>query len=301
MMNPRLWHSLLAAREAIQNHEDVVETIWVSAESDDLPILNESGGNNGFFLRKQENRWTHERRSEGSPREACMEVYLSAIIAPIVAKELGRTIAIGHFAQSLDGKIATKSFESKWIGNTENLHHAHRMRALCDGIVVGNNTFKRDRPRLNVRHVEGKDPVKIIIGQPDLQTEIQLAQTGGRAIFAAGRSSKFDIDLVELPQKNGSISMNDLMVQLYQRDILSVYVEGGSYTTSGFLREKVLDVVQLHISPIIFGSGQASFELTPIKDVSEAIQFDQYSFKKVGDSYMFYGVINPLMLCKSVV
>jgi len=74
-----------------------------------------------------------------------------------------KTYVISHFAQSLDGKIATNSGHSKWIGNEQNLIHAHRMRALCNGILIGANTLKKDKPMLTVRHVEGDDPVKIVL------------------------------------------------------------------------------------------------------------------------------------------
>ena len=68
-----------------------------------------------------------------------------------------------HVAQSLDGKIATNSGHSKWIGNMENRIHSHRIRALVDGVMIGGNTLRNDKPKLNVRHVEGKDPIKIVI------------------------------------------------------------------------------------------------------------------------------------------
>ena len=55
-----------------------------------------------------------------------------------------KTLSISHFAQSVDGFIATKTKHSKWIGNQENLIHAHRLRAMVDAVIIGNNTLKDD-------------------------------------------------------------------------------------------------------------------------------------------------------------
>ena len=68
-----------------------------------------------------------------------------------------------HMASSLDGKIALNNGHSKWIGNEENLKHAHRLRAILDGILVGSSTVKNDSPQLTVRHVEGPNPTRLIL------------------------------------------------------------------------------------------------------------------------------------------
>ena len=70
---------------------------------------------------------------------------------------------IGHLAQTLDGFIATKSNESKYISSKENLIHIHMLRAISDIILVGFNTVKSDNPMLTTRLVKGENPMRIIL------------------------------------------------------------------------------------------------------------------------------------------
>ena len=87
---------------------------------------------------------------------AMLELYLPYCMAPVHARRMRRAFAVSHFAQSLDGRIATCDGDARWIGCDENHVHAHRMRALCDGILIGcPHTPVTDRPALTVRHADG--------------------------------------------------------------------------------------------------------------------------------------------------
>ena len=81
----------------------------------------------------------------------------------ITKTKTNRPYVFVHTAISLDGYMATLSGHSKWIGNKENLEHAHRLRAIFDAILVGGNTVERDQPALTVRHVEGNNPKRLVL------------------------------------------------------------------------------------------------------------------------------------------
>jgi hypothetical protein len=100
------------------------------------------------------------------PEEAklLLRLYAPYCFAALHARRWRRAFSISHFAQSLDGRIEAISHDQKWIGCPENLIHSHRMRALCDGIIIGSITLKRDKPLLSVRKVPGRNPTRIIIG-----------------------------------------------------------------------------------------------------------------------------------------
>ena len=226
-----------------------------------------------------------------------IKLYLQTILARTFAKRVNRTITIGHFAQTLDGKIATVTNDSKWIGNEENLIHAHRMRALCDGIIVGRSTFQIDNPTLNVRHVEGSDPRKIIIGQgnPAFRELLKSRKDGIIAFVSAEFETNEHVQAITLPSDHeGQMECSDVLKKLYELGIEVVYIEGGASTTSNFIRSKLLDYLQVHISPIIFGSGKDAFLLPTIYKVDEAISFIDYDFYTIGRAPMFAGVLNEL-------
>ena len=226
-----------------------------------------------------------------------IKLYLQPIVAAIFSKRNKRSITIGHFAQTLDGKIATTKDDSKWIGNKENLIHSHRMRALCDGILVGKNTFQIDNPSLDVRHVNGPNPKKIIIGTESEEIQNCLANRKDDivAVVSQACNLKSNIDQIQLNQQpSGYFNCSEILAALYDYGLKTIYIEGGPKTTSKFIQDGCLDFLQIHISPMIFGSGKDAFSLPAIANVSEAISFYNYDFYKIGRAPMFAGVLNKL-------
>ncbi len=220
-----------------------------------------------------------------------LQQYLPYCFLSIIAKENKRAIAVAHFAQTLDGKIATENGDSKWIGNKENLLHAHRMRALCNGVVVGSKTLQIDEPKLTVRYVTGSDPVRVVIGNPPAVFDSLLESSVAPIhVFCSKELDKVpNINYHFLSTKNGLICPKEILEKLYQLNIHSVYIEGGASTTSHFFEKGAIDILQLHIAPILFGSGTSGIQLPVINTVKQGKQFDQYSFLPVGDSMMFTG------------
>ena len=92
------------------------------------------------------------------PRHALIDLYL-----PICSATVARPITVGHLGQSLDGFIATHAGESQYVTGEENIRHLHRMRALCDAVVVGAGTVAADDPQLTTRHVSGPSPVRVVL------------------------------------------------------------------------------------------------------------------------------------------
>jgi diaminohydroxyphosphoribosylaminopyrimidine deaminase/5-amino-6-(5-phosphoribosylamino)uracil reductase len=210
------------------------------------------------------------------------------------APRLGRPFTVSHFAQSLDGRIATDEGDSRWIGCDENRVHAHRMRALCDGILIGARTLRTDQPALTVRHTEGPDPVRIVLGRAsDVGC---LERAGPSPIFVVGdgdgdgdHPTSPQVQRVPLPRDNGLIATTSVLRELFAHGIRSLYIEGGSTTTSAFLAEGNIDVLQLHISPMIMGPGINSFSKPGIHSVTESVRFQRHLYQPIGDGVMFVG------------
>jgi diaminohydroxyphosphoribosylaminopyrimidine deaminase/5-amino-6-(5-phosphoribosylamino)uracil reductase len=214
------------------------------------------------------------------------------------AKRWKRAFAISHFAQSLDGRIATLAGDSKWIGNQANLIHAHRMRALCDGILIGAKTLITDKPQLTVRHVPGTNPTRIVLGAAFDHIDYLRAVSEAPICVISSQpvSGPEDVATVMLERQNGLISTTEILEALYQLGIYSVYIEGGATTTSHFLRERSLDVVQLHIAPMIFGSGLSAFAMPSIQQASESLRFASHTYVPVDGDIMFVGTLHPRMV-----
>jgi diaminohydroxyphosphoribosylaminopyrimidine deaminase/5-amino-6-(5-phosphoribosylamino)uracil reductase len=218
-----------------------------------------------------------------------LKLYLPYILLPLYAIENKKCYAISHFAQTLDGKIASSSGDSKWIGNDENLIHAHKMRALCDAILIGAGTLESDNPGLNVRHVDGDDPVKVIIGGDRLDLNSFKAIDKNTIMFCQnhqGISHEYTKVCIE---KEPNYNSHEVLQELYERGIKSVYIEGGAYTTSLFLKQNCIDQIQIHISPKILGSGTSSFSFEGINNMTQAKVFSDQKFIPIGEEVMFIG------------
>jgi diaminohydroxyphosphoribosylaminopyrimidine deaminase/5-amino-6-(5-phosphoribosylamino)uracil reductase len=221
--------------------------------------------------------------------------YVPYCFAPLRARALGRTFTICHLAQTLDGRVATASGDSKWIGCPENLIHAHRMRALCDGVLVGGHTLRTDRPRLTVRHVSGRSPARIVIGASPADMASLLALEP-RPVFSIGDSDvdpQPGVERIRIERENGIIPIHKILTALYERGILSVLIEGGAMTATGFLDAGVIDVLQLHISPMILGSGLPSFCSEQTRPISGAVRFSAHDYLPMGEGVMFVGRASP--------
>lgn len=218
-----------------------------------------------------------------------LSFYLPFAFCGYFGRKNQKCFSISHFAQTLDGKIATSIGDSKWIGNEENLVHAHRMRALCDGIVVGVRTLERDNPKLNVRKVSGSDPVKIILGGNGLlDSEQYHALESSTIVFQKSIDKTSTYDCVLMPETS-VFDLSDILKILVKRGVYSIYIEGGSYTTSCFLEQRALDQVQIHFSSKILGSGVAAFNFGNIQEIKESINFQSVRFKPMGNEMMFLG------------
>lgn len=211
-----------------------------------------------------------------------LSVYLPYALLPHFSKKMNKVFVISHFAQTLDGRIASQSGDSKWIGNNENLTHAHRMRALSDGIGVGSETLKIDQPSLNVRHVEGDNPIKVIIGNSNQNGSLGTILEE-EVLFINHES------LGTVGSRNKHCDIKEITHYLRKHKIGTFYLEGGAVTSSRFLKENCIDQIQIHISPKILGSGKVGFQFEGIDTMSESIQFSTHRFLPVGDQIMFIG------------
>lgn len=215
--------------------------------------------------------------------------YLGYALLPWQAVAEKRCITVAHFAQSLDGKIATHSGHSRWIGNDENLLHAHKMRALCEGILIGKGTLVSDDPALTTRHVEGPNPRRIVVSSTPCNFESLLNSSKEEIWWVGGKEDSEHVRCIQTEKHPTKTRCERLLQTLYKKGIKTLFIEGGSVTTSAFLAEGMIDIMQFHISPMVFGSGIPGINLPEIAEVGESVKFDSWKFVPVGDAVMFVG------------
>jgi len=226
-------------------------------------------------------------------------LYLGLLVAQRAAHLEKRPFLMAHLAQSLDGRIAATNGNSQWLSNEANLKHAHRLRALHDAVMVGAVTATLDNPKLTVRLVTGKHPTPIIIeGQSDLNLDdLQMMALHERVIVLHPQGKPDRVipkvakeKILDLPispktdsRKNPVLAPSEILNSLYENGISSIFLEGGGQTVSYFLQADCIELLHLHLAPLILGSGRSSFTLPVIDSIDQGLRFKMKHFDLDGE------------------
>jgi diaminohydroxyphosphoribosylaminopyrimidine deaminase/5-amino-6-(5-phosphoribosylamino)uracil reductase len=172
-------------------------------------------------------------------------------------------------ASSLDGKLATKTGDSKWISSSSSRTFVHYLRSVSDAVLVGVNTVIADDPRLTVREsFEDNDPYKIVI-DPDGKIPVRcglVKNSAERLIWVTGTFGKHDCadilrdkgaTVIELNSQNGYLDLHQLAGKLYGLNIMNVLIEGGGETAGGFFDAGLVDKGYFFLAPKIIGGRMA--------------------------------------------
>ena len=220
-----------------------------------------------------------------------LRVYVPICAARSFSPE--RSFVVAHMAQSLDGKVATENDNSKWIGNEANLVHAHRLRALVDGVLVGGATARHDLPSLSVRHVNGKNPARIVLSDSfDRVGELPRVAGMDNVLVRCAANDAADepgFRLLRYEGTPGSADIPALLQTLRDDGIQTVLLEGGPTTLRSFLAVEAVDWLQLHISPLLFGSGKPVLSLPAITDVDDAQRLRNSFYVEMDGDMMITG------------
>jgi diaminohydroxyphosphoribosylaminopyrimidine deaminase/5-amino-6-(5-phosphoribosylamino)uracil reductase len=208
------------------------------------------------------------------------------------------------YAQTLDGRIATKTGDSQWISSEASRKYVHFLRSTNDGIMVGAGTVIADNPQLTVRHAKGKNPLRIIVDSKlripikssvltdDNPHQTIIATTSNTPARKITAIKKLGVEvLVVRKERNGKVSFSSLLKELGKREIMSVLVEGGSGMITALLKVNLVDKMIIPISPRILGKGLEAIGDLNINKIKDAIKFSSFKTMKKGDDLIFEGTI----------
>ena len=203
-------------------------------------------------------------------------------------------------AQTLDGKIATLSGESKWITSRTSRDLARRLRFGFDAIAVGVNTVLKDDPVLN--SVPAKRLKKIIFDS-DLKTPAHAKLFKGTRredvlILTTDKASAHRIKLlgrkaevIVVPGKGGRVDLRRALKILAQREITAMLIEGGAALVGDALKENVVDKMMVYVAPRIMGEGLDAVRGLHVRHLDEAIQLKRVSVGKIGEDILIEGYL----------
>lgn len=210
------------------------------------------------------------------------------------------TVKVG---ESLDGKIATVTGDSKWITSDKARVYAHRLRSNYDAIMVGVNTVLRDNPKLDAWFSQ-KQPTKIIVdSQLSISEEANIFSRENSIIVTLPVKPGQETEnrkiltekakILEVKEKAGQINLKDMLKKLAQLEISNILVEGGGTLIGALFDEGFVDKVLFFISPKIIGGKDAISSVMGkgIARIDRAIKLKEVKLKRIGEDFLIEGYV----------
>ena len=230
---------------------------------------------------------------------------LPDILAPgAMPTPLHRPLVTVHYAQTIDGRIASRTGDARYVSGERSLRLAHELRATNAAIMVGIGTVLADDPRLTTRLVEGPSPIRVIIDSTlripldanvitDRSSETIVATTNSapmeneRAITARG------VRVMRTPAADAtsaaSVDLATVLAQLRREGIESLLIEGGRGIITSALRGRLVDRLTVCIAPKVIGQGIDAVGDLSIDRLRDAVTFAHSRFVSCGEDVIFYG------------
>ena len=197
-----------------------------------------------------------------------------------------------HWAQSLDGRIATRTGAAQWISGDGSTRFAHELRASSGAVIIGSGTALADDPLLTVRHVPGRHPLRVVLdarGRLPPSARLATDTTAPTVVATSARSSlAVNLERWEVPAGDDGegVDLAAVLARLRERSIESVLVEGGGRVITSFLRAGLVDRVIVTIAPMVLGSGVEAVGDLHTERLDQAKRFITRRVWRLGDDMM---------------
>ena len=187
------------------------------------------------------------------------------------AVESGRPFVTWKFATTLDGRSAAADGTSRWVSSAPARRDTHRLRALCDAILVGTGTVLVDDPQLTVRDDEDRNlprerqPLRAVMGLRDVPAGRRVLDDAAETVLLRTRDP------------------HEALAALRERDRQHVFLEGGPTLAGAFLREGLVDEVVTYLAPMLLGAGRSAVGDLGIESIADALHLDVTDVTLLGD------------------
>jgi len=227
--------------------------------------------------------------------------------------DTGRPLVTLKVAQTLDGHVATHSGDSRWISGQAARTLVHRWRSELDGVLVGSGTAQSDDPRLTVRHVDGRQPTRLVLDRTgslpsgltlfsDEHAASTLAVVGTErdrpdyadALEGAG-GILLRVDEVEDADGESHLDLKALLRRLGKdggretEPMQSLLVEAGPGLATALFQQDLVDRYFCFVAPKLIGQGTPTLGDLGVSTMDQALPFAEVEWKTVGDDVLLRG------------
>ena len=275
---------------------EALEAAGIDVE-ETVPLQTTPHVRNVAYLRAKEARLGHVAPA-GDPLDG-NGIGEAKDVAPLLGRSAApawRPYVVLKYAQTVDGRIATREGDAKWISGEDERRISHALRAACDAVLVGVGTAAVDDPQLTVRMVSGASPLRVVLDStlrlPD--TARVLDGQAGTIVITTPRSSAerraalraqaIGVHVVE-PGPRG-VDLAGALTALRSLGVRSLLVEGGARIITSFLAEKLVDRLVVGIAPAIIGTGVDAVGDLGVARVGESLRLTNRSVHVAGDDLL---------------
>lgn len=212
-------------------------------------------------------------------------------------------------AQTLDGYTAAQNGESQWITSEEALTKVHYWRSVYDAVMIGRQTAHFDNPRLTVRKIEGRQPVRVIVDGPgelpghlnlfnDQYVDKTYRVTHNKALSEPSADDEvlrllqpdaYRGKTISVSQVDGHADLDLALAKLGRLGVSSIMVESGGSLGTALLKQGLVDKLHLFVAPKLLGGGKRSILGLGIERMQEIMEFRSSSWEQVGPDMLFTG------------
>jgi diaminohydroxyphosphoribosylaminopyrimidine deaminase/5-amino-6-(5-phosphoribosylamino)uracil reductase len=202
-------------------------------------------------------------------------------------------------AVTLDGRMATRTGDARWVTGEEARRWVHRLRDRVDAVLVGAGTARADDPLLTSRLPggRGRDPIRVVL-DTDLRLPARLRLLHPRSpaptivAHASRRVRRFGpgVELLRCRRGRGGVDLGDLLARLAVRGITHLLVEGGARVHARFLEAGLVDRVAVFVAPKLAGAGGVPLAAGegPAR-MADALRLEEVQVERIGDDVLVLG------------
>jgi len=211
----------------------------------------------------------------------------------------GRPFVMLKVASTLDGRIATRAGDSRWVTGPQSRALVHRLRDRVDAVLVGSGTARADDPRLTARlgTGRGRDPVRVVLDtRLSLPRRLGLFHLRSRAptLVAHARAGAPrlppGVEPVRCRARGGRVDLADLLDKLGQRGITSLLAEGGAALATSLLEARLVDRLLVFLAPrVVGGGGLAWAGGRGPRRMADALRLEDVRVTRLGDDVLVEG------------
>jgi diaminohydroxyphosphoribosylaminopyrimidine deaminase / 5-amino-6-(5-phosphoribosylamino)uracil reductase len=214
--------------------------------------------------------------------------------------ESGRPFVTLKAAVTLDGKIATRGGDSRWVTGEAAREEVHRLRDRVDAVLVGAGTARLDDPLLTTRlpRGRGRDPIRVVLDtRLTLPSSLRLFHPNSPALTlvatTSGNRRPFGpgVELLRCRARGGRIDLEDLLGKLGERGVIHLLVEGGAEVHQAFLAAGLVDRVVLYIAPKLLGGGREWLGGRGPERMADAPRLERVEVRRAGEDLVVTGTL----------